>query len=330
MKVAIIGAGICGLYLAWKLSEKGHKVLVFEKKERIGNDVCSGLFSQRILEFIPESRKLIQNEIKFVLLHFPKKTVTVRFSKNFFVMNHFELDKLTDSLAQKAGAEIVLNHNISSIPEELGPSSSVKGEGFDRIIGCDGANSFVRRSLGLPEPKYRLGIQGFTEARPLSASGEQFSASSVDYVEIWPCKNGFIWKIPRGNEIEYGIVAEPKSAKMIFDNFLGKNNILLERTRSKIVPQDLIIPSNVSITLCGDASGLTKPWSGGGVIWGLKAAEILLKTFPDFLAYRKSVKRFFSPKIIFSKTAVKLVYFLGYKMPWFLPKKTRMESDFLL
>jgi len=36
MKVAIVGAGICGLYLAWKLSEKGYSVTVFEKKEKIG------------------------------------------------------------------------------------------------------------------------------------------------------------------------------------------------------------------------------------------------------------------------------------------------------
>ena len=108
---------------------------------------------------------------------------------------------------------------------------------------------------------------------------------------------------------------------------MNKNNIVLKRIQSKIVPQGLIIPSNSLITLCGDATGLTKPWSGGGVIWGLSAAEILLKTFPDFLKYRKAMRRL---KIILSKIAVKSVYFLGYKIPWLLPKKTGVESDFLL
>jgi len=311
MRGAIIGAGISGLYLAWKLSEKGHDVTVFEKKGKVGNEVCSGLFSKRILEFIPESRKLIQNRISHVILHFSKKIVKVEFSKNFFVISHLELDRLVADLAQKTGAKIILDHNISFLPE-----------GFDKIIGCDGANSFVRKSLKLSNPIYRLGILGFTETR--------VSDSSVNYVETWPCKNGFIWKIPRGKEIEYGILAKPKEAKIILNEFLNKNNIVLKRIESKIVPQGFIIPSNPLITLCGDAAGLTKLWSGGGVIWGLLGAEILLKTFPDFLKYKRAMKKFFIPKIILSKTAVKLVYFLGFKMPWLLPKKIRMESDFLV
>ena len=84
MKIAIIGAGITGLYLAWKLAEKGEEVVVFEKKEKIGKEVCSGLFSERILKFVPESRNLIKNQIEYTLIYFPKKTLKIRFSKPFF------------------------------------------------------------------------------------------------------------------------------------------------------------------------------------------------------------------------------------------------------
>lgn len=334
-KVAIIGGGICGLYLGWKLSEKGHEVTIFEKKNRIGSEVCSGLFSQRILEFIPQSEKLIQNKIKFVILNFPKKIIKVAFSKKNFVISHFELDRLIASLAERAGAKIVLNYNISSMPE-----------GFDKIIGCDGAFSFVRRNLKLPDPKFRLAMQGFVKEE-----------SRLDYVEVWPCDNGFIWKIPRGSEIEYGIISNVKKTKVIFNKFLKENNLFLERinpveefrqkfsfrkfnsqseskflygVKAKIVPQGFIIPFHPSITLCGDAAGLTKPWSGGGVIWGLTAAEILLNNFSDFRFYKKKIKKFFIPKIVFSKITTKLVYFLGFKTPWLLPNNTKIESDFLL
>lgn len=320
MKTAIIGGGICGLYLAWKLSEKGEEITVFERKNQIGNDVCSGLFSRRILDFIPLSAGLIENKINSVFLHFPGKTIAVDFSKEFYLMSHYGLDNLIAELAQKAGAEIILNKNISSLPE-----------GFDRIIGCDGANSFVRRSLKLPDPQYRLGILGLTNSTETELTETRSLLINRDRVSVdtWPCKNGFIWKIPKSNGIEYGIIAPPQNAKTIFNDFLKKNKIKIENIKAKLIPQGLIIPKNPLITLCGDASGLTKPWSGGGVIWGLKAADILLKNFPDFLGYRDEARKFFFPKIIFAKSAINIIDFLGFNLPFLLPKKNEIESDFL-
>jgi len=307
-KTAIVGGGICGLYLAWKLSLEGHKVTVFEKNEKIGKKVCSGLFSERILELIPESRKLIENEISSVLIHFPKRTVRINFSRKFLVMSHFGLDNLAAQLAQKAGAEIVLNHSVNVMPR-----------GFENIIGCDGPNSFVRRNLGLKNPDYRLAIQGFINKQ-----------DSSDYVETWPVNNGFIWKIPRGRETEYGIISNSKEAKSLLEGFLKENNLQLKELQAGLVPQGFIVPFHPSITLCGDASGLTKPWSGGGVIWGLIAAQALLKNFPDFIEYRKELKRFFLPRIFFSRITTKAAYFLGFKAPWLLPKNFNIEGDFLI
>ena len=115
-KVAIVGAGACGLYLARKLAEKNNEVTVFEKRRIIGKQVCSGLFSQRILNLVPESKELIENRIDYCLIHFPKKTLKIRFAKKFFVMSHAKLDNLLAVLAEKAGAKIILNSPVKSLP----------------------------------------------------------------------------------------------------------------------------------------------------------------------------------------------------------------------
>lgn len=307
-KTAIIGGGISGLYLAWKLSEKGYRVTLFEREKEAGvKKACSGLFSERILDFIPQSKGLIENRINSVNIFFPRKKTTVKFSKQFFVMDHSELDKIVCGLAKKAGAELIFDRNINSIPK-----------GFDKIIGCDGANSFVRKHLNLSESELKLGILGFKEER-----------IKADYVDVWPVKKGFIWKIPRKKRVEYGILSDPKTAKEELESFLEENNISLKEKEARLVPHSFIIPSNKKITLCGDAAGMTKPWSGGGVVWGLTACNILLKNFPHFRKYKREAQRFFLPKLAFSKTATRLVYFLGFNMPKLLPSKNKMESDFL-
>lgn len=310
MKIAVIGAGINGLYLAWKLAKIGEDVTVFEKREKIGKECCSGLFSERILNFVPESEKLIQNKIEYCLIHFPGRTVKVRFSKKFLVMNHSELDNLVWSLAQNSGVKLLLNSNVTR--------QGLVTLGAKRVIGCDGVNSIVRKFLGLREPSFRLGIQGFVQKE-----------DSSDFVETWPVKDGFLWKIPRGSETEYGAMGSPKEIKTIFDGFLEKNNVQLNDLKSALIPQGFLIPKNNSFTLCGDAAGLVKPWSGGGVVWGLMAADILLKNFPDFVKYQKAAKKLFLPKIFVSKMAAGAVYFLGFKLSRLLPKDVKIESDFL-
>lgn len=304
LKVAIIGAGTIGLYLASKIKEKGHSVTLFEQRNKIGTDVCSGIFSEKIFKFIPESKNIVENEIKSAFLHFPKKTIELNFKEKFFLFSHTELDNI---LFNKVRENVIFNRKISSIPS-----------GFDRIIGCDGANSFIRSYLNLKKPIFRIGMRGFCEKEDYS-----------NFVETWPLKNGFIWKIPRGRVIEYGIMERPETSKKILDNFLKKNKIILKNLEARVIPIGVSTPKNDTITLCGDSTGITKPWSGGGVIWGIKNANILLDSFPNFRIYNKKIKRFKS-KILLYSALTKIVYYTGSNFSKIIPKKIKIEPDFIV
>lgn len=318
-RIAIIGAGPIGLYLAWKLSEAGHKVTIFEKNSKIENKVCSGLISERLKSFIPINESLIENRINSSLVYFPKRIVTLNFKLNFLVINRQKLNEKLYNLAQKSGAEILFSQFIKEIPQ-----------GFDKVIGCDGALSQTRELLGLPQPFLRLGLQIFLPIK-----------DSTDYVETWPIKGGFLWKIPRNYQTEYGALGPLNSIEREFKKFCQSQKIDFSQAdlKSALIPQGLILPKNnlrpelklrENITLCGDAAGLTKPWSGGGIIWGLIAANFLIENFPNFEKYHRKIKAFFGPKIFLGNLSKKLFYFGSEKLSFFMPTRVSIDNDFLL
>ncbi len=309
MKIAIIGCGITGAYLAWRLRGLGHEVTIFEKRAEIGKVVCSGLISERLWSFVPENKELIEHTIDYANVHFSNWAGRLKFKQKMLLMSHAELDRYVASLAEKAGAKIILNHKIEKIPE-----------GFDRVIGTDGALSVTRKLLGLPQPHFRTGLQFFTNEQ-----------NNSDAVDTWPTQNGFFWKIPRRFRVEYGIMEEQKVARKLLDEFCEKLGVKIEGLQAWPIPSGMIVSNNPQVTLCGgDSCGLTKPWSGGGVIWSLTAANILLRNFPDFDAYHKELKRFFGWQLFKTRAITKLGYVLGNYAPWALPKERKIDSDFIL
>jgi len=310
MKIGIIGAGICGLYLAWKL--KDHEVIVFEKS-KIGKKACSGLVSERIWEFIPKKKQLVKNVIREAVLHFPKKIIKMELSPNMNVIDHEKLDNYMYSIANP-NIKFKEVKKIYFVERTKPQVSADKLYEFDRLIGCDGPMSLTRRTLGLRDPKFRLGI--FTRINRKTKSGK---------FEIYPLKNGFKWKLPRGNQVEYGVLEDVNKAEKIFKKFVRKKG----KIYSALVPQGYKNVSKGNVAICGDAAGLTKPWSGGGIVWSMIASDILVKTFPDFRKYNKEIQRFFDPKILSSKLASKFGTWIGNNLPELVPKEVPFDSDWI-
>ncbi len=321
MKIAIVGCGINGSYLAWKFSEE-HEVTVFEKKKTIGKEVCSGLVSERIWDFIPKSKKLIQNKINEAVLHFPKKNIKLKFHPKMLVLNRKSLDKHIASLAMDNGANIILGTEVKKMYHVKGmrPQILVSGKvfEFDYLIGSDGYFSVVRKSIGIKAPKYRLGIYTYVNKR--------ISSKKVD---IYPSENGFCWIIPRKRNVEYGILEKSSAAKNKFNKFCKKKRIKLKKVYSYVVPEGLIHTEKGRIALCGDVIGLTKPWSGGGILWSLTADNILIKNFPNFKKYNEELKYYFEPKMFFSKIIELLGRFVGNNIPFLAPKELYFDGDWV-
>jgi len=319
-RVGIAGCSINGSYLAWKLS-KENEVIVFEKNKVIGEKPCSGLISERIWNFIPKNDDLVENVIDEAIVHFPKKSIKLKFHPRMLVINRKLLDQYIFNLAKENGANILLNNEVKKVyffknkkPQLLAD----KVYEFDYLIGCDGFNSIVRKAIGVREPKYKLGIYTYRSKKDKS-----------NFVDVYPSENGFAWVIPRGSSIEYGLLEDVDKAKDKFNKFCKSKRIKPDKIYSHIIPEGLVKAEAGKVALCGDAIGLTKPTSSGGVIWGLTACNMLLKNFPNFIKYNNDIKRFFEPKMFYSKTALFAGKFLGKKASFLTPKEIWFDGDMM-
>lgn len=321
MRVGIVGCGINGAYLAWRLSER-HDVIVFEKKRKIGKEICSGLVSERLWDFIPKNNKIVQNRIEKMILHFPKKDVTLDLYPPILVLNRKLLDRYVAGLAERNGAKIFLNSEVKKVFffKNAKPHVLISKEifGFDYLIGCDGYSSITRKTLGISDPTCRLGIYTYVNKRDISKK-----------TDVYPLKNGFAWRIPRGSKIEYGVIENIDISKMKFLNFCKRKKIKIRKIYSHVIPEGLVEASKKRIALCGDAIGLTKPWSAGGIIWGLTADNILIKNFPNFKKYNEKLKDYFEPKMFFSKIIESLGRFIGNNIPSLALEEIYFDGDWI-
>ena len=55
-----------------------------------------------------------------------------------------------------------------------------------------------------------------------------------DVVDVWPSKNGFAWKIPRGETTEYGVMSDVDRAKEISEMIFYKNPLKIFKLEGKV------------------------------------------------------------------------------------------------
>ena len=278
--VVVVGAGPAGSRYARRAAECGLDVLGFEQGE-VGDPLaCSGHVSTDLWQFTEGAREeLFQNEISGARFHtggpgsddhpFYKDEVISN------VIDRVGLDRHLAGLARDAGADLREHHTVVSVAEQRdhvtvetrGPDGDVETYRAKMVAGCDGPKSRVRRELGLPEPDELLhGVLGFDE-----------TPDHQEFVDVHlTVPTFFAWRIPRGEAgVEYGLAVPPgDDARERFEAFVAGYDADVTRRCSGLIP--IGPPKRVTGSrsfLIGDAAAQTKPFTGGGILYGMTAAD---------------------------------------------------------
>lgn len=282
----VVGAGPPGSRFARRASAAGADVVVLERGEPGPPLACSGHVSTDIWEFTPDGARdeLLQNEIYGARFHVGGPgSRAYRFFKREPVSNvidRVELDRMLADAAVDAGATLRTDTAVTDVEEaadhvEVTASTSdgtetVRGR---MVVGADGPASRVRRAMDLQEPAETLhGVLGFSD-----------EVDHGDYVDVHLTVDRFFaWRIPRGEAgVEYGLAIPPGSedAADRLDNFAEGYGVDLVTRCSGLIP--IGPPDSVTTKralLVGDAAAQTKPFTGGGILYGMRSADHAVDT----------------------------------------------------
>lgn len=277
----VVGAGPPGSRFARRASEAGADVVVLERGEPGPPLACSGHLSTDIWAYTPAGARdrLLQNEIYGARFHLggPGSRAYPFYADEPVsnVIDRVGLDRCLAGAAADAGAEVrtqtaatdleVHADHVAVTTSTPDGAETVRGR---MVAGCDGPASRVRRASGLPGPAETLhGVLGFSD-----------EVDFGDFVDVHlTVERFFAWRIPRGEAgVEYGLALAPGAddAAGRLDAFVDGYGVDLVTRCSGLIP--IGPPATVTgdrVLLIGDAAAQTKPFTGGGILYGMRSAD---------------------------------------------------------
>ena len=286
--VVVIGAGPAGSLTARRLAEHGHDVVLLEEHQTIGQPVhCTGLLGfDAFDEFsLPRSTILgFAEAARFWGAAGQSVTVQGRRARAA-VIDRAALDASLAVEAERAGVDVKCGVRVESV-QVSDRGVTVQGRGSTDalsaracVLAC-GANYRFHGPLGLGAPEV------FLQSAQLEVPFPDAEAASVEVQfgrDVAPA--GFAWMVPlRRQEVSHariGLMTQTHSRQR-FDAFLaslcartGADPSVIPPPRLKMLPLGPVRKTYADRVLAvGDAAGLVKPTTGGGIYYGLVSGAL--------------------------------------------------------
>ncbi len=297
--VAIIGAGPAGLATAIRLKQEGFDSIVLEEHPSIGApENCSGLFSKKGLDDLKiDAEDCVLNKIRGAKIFAPNgEMICVTRNKPVaYLTDREKFDLMLLKKARELNIHVATNTKLIDVRKNtLFVQNKNRGEirKAEIIIGADGVNSVVRHLMGLETKK-----ENFIHTVQSICYGD----FEKEYVSIYLgdyAKGFFAWVIP----------IDEKKAKIGIGTLLGDNVSLNFKTflseklpgvrptklKSFLIPYGPPLQKIVkdNMLLVGDSAFQTKATTGGGVIFGMKAGNILATTIADHFKHKTPLNEY--------------------------------------
>ena len=285
--VIVVGGGPGGLHVSTLLARAGFDVVVAEEHSVTGEPVhCTGVLAAEAFDEFDLPREAILNSLNTARFFSPNGHSFAHSTPTAeaVVIDRAIFDRGLHARAQAAGASISVGRKVTGVEVQadgvlVGCEDGRQLRGRVCVLAC-GASYALQRKLNLGMPSVFL----------TSAQMELPSTRSGDVEVHFGCDvapKGFAWVVPvqRGEEryVRIGLMCD-KDAARFFNEFAARvgpgwgvpypaTSNGVAAPRQKILPLAPIRRTYADRVLAvGDAAGLVKATTGGGIYYSLVSA----------------------------------------------------------
>jgi len=284
--VLVVGGGPVGCIAAATMAPE-LDVTVVEEHPEIGSPVqCAGLITPRVVE-MAHAEDAVINSIDGAYVHFPGgMTLEMQGDEvKAMVVDRGEFDRHCAAMAERAGASVLTGRRCSGIQRsEIGLEAQLDDGGIacESVLAADGYRSRCAADLGLP-PALEV-VRGL-EVDLRTRAEDQRKVRVFLGKDIAP--GFFAWAIPCGELTRVGLCVSsghgtPHEHLNRLIDAQGWSDAERVRSYSGAIPLGHSARTFADRTLiAGDAAGMAKPLSGGGLYTGMTAGRLAGETFKE-------------------------------------------------
>lgn len=287
--IVVVGAGPAGLMAARELARRGHDVVALEEHARIGLPAhCTGILGAEAFSELDIPRDTILSTARAARFVAPDgSSVLVDADRvNAAIVDRARFDQALAASSGDAGVELRSNTRVRSIAVH-DRGVTVSADGGDTIIAracilACGASYRFNRELGLGVPRAFVQSAQLERAFP-----------GPEQVEVHlgreRAPGGFAWIVPferNGQPCQrLGLMTDARAGTLfrkfsdeVRSRFAPQDDVWPE-PRLKILPLGPVARTYANrVVAVGDAAGLVKPTTGGGIYYGLLSGSFAAET----------------------------------------------------